>query len=304
MKHFCIIANQAKDENKEHTNRIATYLTKRGAQVFVAEPLSPADTSQCFKDNIPDFTECAVVLGGDGTFLHVAKALEPKGIPVIGINLGNLGFLTTVEIHEAEKVLDSLLRDEFTIVHRPILKAGKNLSPVSFGKFFNKTEKITNPEKRDIASDGEDGWLAMNDVVISRSGYSRLLHFQVFVDGELVSDYQSDGVIISTPTGSTGYSMSAGGPLVAPGVPLVLITPICPHSLHNRPLVVSQDAEITVRMLPTFRSQQEEARITIDGDECGVMDVQETCTIKTSKRQVCLLELPNQSFWNRVRGKL
>ncbi len=229
------------------------------------------------------------MLGGDGTFLHAAKALEPQGIPVIGINLGNLGFLTTVEIQEAEDVLEQLIRDEFTVAYRPLLSAGKN------------PETVLAPEKADA---GEQGFPAMNDVVISRSGYSRLLHFQVLVNGELVSDYQSDGVIISTPTGSTGYSMSAGGPLVAPGVPLLLITPICPHSLHDRPIVVSRDAVITVRMLPTFRSQQEEALITVDGDECGILDVQETLTIATSTRCVKLLELPGNSFWERVRGRL
>ena len=119
-----------------------------------------------------------------------------------------------------------------------------------------------------------------------------------------VGDYQSDGVILSTPTGSTGYSMSAGGPLVSPDVALVLITPICPHSLHARPLVVSSQAVITVRLLATFRSRQEEALVTVDGDECGTLSTGEECVVCTSNRQISVLQLPEAAFWDRVRKKL
>lgn len=277
MKHFCIIANQAKDENKEHTNRIAGFLEAQGCSVYAAVPIDPAETERDLTQGIPPETEAAIVLGGDGTFLHAAKALEPLHIPVLGVNLGNLGFLTTSEIHTAEPALLSLVRDAYAIQKLPLLTAGKK---------------------------GGECWYAMNDVVISRSGYSRLLHFQVFVDGEMVGDYQSDGVIVSTPTGSTGYSMSAGGPLVSPDVKLLLITPICPHSLHARPLVVSADAEITVRLLPTFRSRQEEALVTVDGDEYGTLSTGEECAVRTSDRQISVLRLSEVTFWDRVRGKL
>lgn len=277
MKRFCIIANRAKDENKEHTNRIAEFLEAQGCTVYVAVPVDPAETDRDLTKGIPPGTQAAIVLGGDGTFLHAAKALAPLHIPVLGINLGNLGFLTTSEIHTAEPVLTSLIHDAYTLAQLPLLTAGKQ---------------------------GADGWHAMNDVVISRSGYSRLLHFQVLVNGELVGDYQSDGVIVSTPTGSTGYSMSAGGPLVSPDVKLLLITPICPHSLHARPLVVSSEAEITVRLLPTFRSRQEEALVTVDGDECGILSTGEECAIRTSDRQISVFQLSEVTFWDRVRGKL
>ncbi|MDO4316801.1 MAG: NAD(+)/NADH kinase [Lachnospiraceae bacterium] len=277
MKHFCIIANRAKDENKEYTNRIAGFLQALGCSVYAAVPIDPAETERDLTRGIPPETEAAIVLGGDGTFLHAAKALEPLQIPVLGINLGNLGFLTTSEIHTAEPALRSLVQDAYTIQKLPLLTAGKK---------------------------GGGCWYAMNDVVISRSGYSRLLHFQVFVNGEMVGDYQSDGVIVSTPTGSTGYSMSAGGPLVSPDVRLLLITPICPHSLHARPLVVAADAEITVRLLPTFRSRQEEALVTVDGDEYGTLSAGEECAVRTSDRQISVLRLAEVTFWDRVRGKL
>ncbi len=277
MKRFCIIANQAKDENREHTNRITRFLQEQKCVVCSVIFLEPTHTGRDISREIPDDAQAAIVLGGDGTFLHVAKALWSKNLPMFGINLGNLGFLTVSEIHTAEPALTALIRDDYRIQKLPLLAAGKA---------------------------GEESWYAMNDVVISRSGYSRLLHFQVFVDGEQVGDYQSDGVILSTPTGSTGYSMSAGGPLVSPDVALVLITPICPHSLHARPLVVSSQAVITVRLLATFRSRQEEALVTVDGDECGTLSTGEECVVCTSNRQISVLQLPEAAFWDRVRKKL
>lgn len=287
MKHFAIMANQAKDEGSRYSARLREQLEQLGCSVYMVPPILPWRIEEAAGDleralveavaGIPQEVELVLVLGGDGTLLHAAKALAPRHLPVLGINLGNLGFLTYGEIGSMDAVLKRLVQEEYTLERRDLLAAGTGQVHIGY---------------------------AMNDVVIARSGYSRLIHLQVFVDDELVSDYSSDGVIISTPTGSTGYSMSAGGPLVSPDVRVLLITPICPHSLHDRPLVVSASARIRIRLLPTFRSLKEEALITIDGNEYGKLSAGEHCEVAFSDEYATMIQLPDVTFWSGVRKKL
>lgn len=278
MKRFCIIANNEKDPNGHYVAELTRFLTERGCSVWHCDPMIPGeDTALRFAD-MPEDIECTVVLGGDGTFLHASKALLTKNSAVLGINLGNLGFLTTAEYHDAEEALEKVVRDEYRELYA---------SPLDIDWDERHIEAV-----------------AMNEVVVSRNGFSRLIHLQVLVNGEIVSDYQSDGVIISTPIGSTGYSLSAGGPIVQPHAAILLITPICPHTMKARPLAVSDSDVITVRVLRGSRSIPGEAVVSADGDEIGLLDVGQEITIRKGKAFARIISVGKVTFWDRVKSKL
>ncbi len=276
MKHFCIIANREKDPDGRCTGELAEFLQEQGCSAYVCHPFSTGE--EPLREEIPSETECGIILGGDGTFLHGAKALQERGLPVLGINLGNLGFLTAADYRGAKEALQRVIVDDYTIEERCLLEVRHG------DKTFSQ--------------------LAMNDVVITRSGFSRLIHLQILVNGQKVDSYKCDGVIVSTPTGSTGYNLSAGGAVVEPNAHVLLITPICPHALHARPMVVSYDSEITVRILQSSRSMKGEAFVTVDGDEVLQMDVADEITIGRADRKATIVMLRDVTFWERVRSKL
>ncbi len=276
MKHFCIIANREKDPGGHCTEELAAFLREQQCEVYVCKPFATGEApmTEC----IPEETECGIVLGGDGTFLHAAKALKERGLPVLGINLGNLGFLTAADYKGAKAALQRVIDDDYSIEERCLLEVHQD------GQLFRE--------------------LAMNDVVVTRSGSSRLIHLQILVNGIEVDSYKCDGVIVSTPTGSTGYNLSAGGVVVEPNAHVLLITPICPHSLHARSLAVAYDSEITIRVLQSSRSVKGEAFVTLDGDELIQLDVDDEITVRRADRKAEIVMLRDVTFWERVRSKL
>lgn len=197
----------------------------------------------------------------------------------MGINLGNLGFLTAAEQQDTEKAVRQLAAGEYVIEKRTLLSA-------------------------DCVERKDSEHKALNDVVIARSGFSRLIRLRLSVNGQVVQDYQGDGVIIATPTGSTGYSLSAGGPVVSPVAKTLVITPICPHMLSARPLVVSEDDRITVEVLKSSRSMEQEAFVTVDGDEVAGLAVGEHVNIVKADDTISVVMLKDISFWEKVRAKL
>ncbi|MBO6064991.1 MAG: NAD(+)/NADH kinase [Lachnospiraceae bacterium] len=277
MKHFCIIANQEKDPDGRVAGALRETLKSYGFEAYVIAPLVPGTKYK--KAELKEGTDCAIILGGDGTFLHGAKALSRGGIPIMGINLGNLGFLTAAEQQDTEKAVRQLAAGEYVIEKRTLLSA-------------------------DCVERKDSEHKALNDVVIARSGFSRLIRLRLSVNGQVVQDYQGDGVIIATPTGSTGYSLSAGGPVVSPVAKTLVITPICPHMLSARPLVVSEDDRITVEVLKSSRSMEQEAFVTVDGDEVAGLAVGEHVNIVKAEDTISVVMLKDISFWEKVRAKL
>ena len=264
MKHFCIIANQEKDPDGRVAGALRETLKSYGFEAYVIAPLVPGTKYK--KAELKEGTDCAVILGGDGTFLHGAKALSRGGIPIMGINLGKLGFLTAAEQPDTEKAVRQLAAGEYVIEKRTLLSA-------------------------DCVERKDASHKALNDVVIARSGFSRLIRLRLSVNGQVVQDYQGDGVIIATPTGSTGYSLSAGGPVVSPVAKTLVITPICPHMLSARPLVVSEDDRITVEVLKSSRSMEQEAFVTVDGDEVAGLAVGEHVNIVKAEDTISVVML-------------
>lgn len=282
MDRFCIIKNQEKDEQYEITGQIIRYLLNHQKECYVAmNLLDEYENYYTDSSSIPEGTECAIVLGGDGTIIQAANDLVKRRIPILGINLGTLGFLAEIEQQHTFKALDCLFEDRYEIELRQMLN----------GTISNETGKSY-------------AGLALNDIVITRAGFSRIITMEVYVNGELVTKYRGDGVIISTPTGSTGYNLSAGGPIIKPDAQAVIITPICPHSLNARSIIVSANDEIQVRIGKSKKTQLEEAIATFDGRKAIQLHTNDVVVVHKAAEDTRLIKVSETSFFDILRTKL
>jgi NAD+ kinase len=219
-----------------------------------------------------------IILGGDGTLLHIAADAARHSIPVIGINLGHLGFLTELTPEEAEEALERIIQGTIVVENRLMLKAG-------------------------LIKDGKNqGYrYALNDVVINKNSLDRVLHLRAQADEEFITTYKADGLIISTPTGSTAYNLSAGGPLVYPGLASILVTPICPFMLSSRPVLLPADITISVK----FDAQEDsEANIIIDGQAGWKLKKNDLLEIGPAEHPLQLIVSPHKDYFAILRNKL
>lgn len=225
------------------------------------------------RDDLPGQVDLIIVLGGDGTLLSVAHLAALDGVPVVGVNLGRLGFLTEVPIGELFLTLDAFLGGQEGIISpRLLLKArsrGKN-------------------------------YLCLNDVVINKGAMARMIQIAIQIDGREVADLKSDGLIIATPTGSTAYSLSAGGPIVQPYVPALVLSPICPHTLSFRPMVVASDSKIKLRLL----TAGEEVYVTLDGQRGVLLGKDDVVEIERSEHELSLISSPQRNYFDLLKEKL
>ena len=240
MNNFLIIANKQKDINLEITEQIKHHITRMGAVCNVYDQYNRNVTSI----DIPEGTQCILVIGGDGTILAAARMLVGNTIPLLGINLGTLGFLADVNLADLSKTLDLLLKDQYQVENRIMLTA----------EVYKQGEKAAT-------------YIALNDFNINRCGASRVIGLKVGIKGSTIDCYRADGVIVCTPTGSTGYNLSAGGPIINPTCKNFVITPICPHSLTARSIVLAKEDVVTVEVEQIRSNIKEEAIISFDGRE-------------------------------------
>lgn len=284
MKKFALLTNYSKDKRLVYTRMIKTYITENGGSYwiprYISEPDKDGDQRYDFSD-MPEDIECVLVLGGDGTLLQAARELLQRHIPLLGINLGTLGFLTSAEKSELPKCLDSVLDDSCSIDERMMLE----------GVAYHGSEKVQMN-------------IALNDVIIARAGFSRLVELKIYVNGELLSIYNADGIIVSTPTGSTGYSLSAGGPIIFPQTDVIVITPICPHSLQARSLVVSGEDRIMIEIGRRRKTQKEEAMVTFDGRSAQELETGDRIEIYKAQETTQLIRLKGRSFYQVLQNKI
>ena len=284
MKKFALLTNYSKDKRLVYTRMIKTYITENGGSYwiprYISEPDKDGDQRYDFSD-MPEDIECVLVLGGDGTLLQAARELLQRHIPLLGINLGTLGFLTSAEKSELPKCLDSVLDDSCSIDERMMLE----------GVAYHGSEKIQMN-------------IALNDVIIARAGFSRLVELKIYVNGELLSIYNADGIIVSTPTGYTGYSLSAGGPIIFPQTDVIVITPICPHSLQARSLVVSGEDRIMIEIGRRRKTQKEEAMVTFDGRSAQELETGDRIEIYKAQETTQLIRLKGRSFYQVLQNKI
>ncbi len=272
---IAVVPNQSKTEYDTLVRTVAQRLAQLGANVRVV-------CSEATLPTMPQLTEAltgcdmALAIGGDGTIVHVAKAAAVAGCPVMGVNAGHLGFLAGMEADELDS-LSALLSGDYTVDERALLA-------------------VTVPTEQ-----GDVTRYAMNEAVISRGGLSRLVDVAVHADGGEVLSCRGDGVIIATPTGSTAYSLSAGGPVVDPSVDCILLTPVCPHSLDSRPRIWPSNVVLTAEATAADGSA---AYVTVDGEENIPLAPTSTVTIRRAEHSVRLLRLRRDTFYERLRRKL
>lgn len=242
MKKVCIISNDYKDKGLAMTTRISRFLEERGCETVLALTKWDFDTEQWTKpEGIPSDADCILVLGGDGTLLQAARNSYGMNIPLLGINLGTLGFLTEVDEEHLEESLQQLLDGDYSIEDRMML------------------------EGTVITKDGEISSIALNDIVVNRTGSLQIVRFDVWLNNALLKRYNADGCIVSTPTGSTGYNLSAGGPVIDPTSDAMVMTNICPHNLFNRGVVLSGNKLITIVIPGDRQGNNQQVEATFDG---------------------------------------
>ena len=274
MDNFYIITNLLKDKDFKVTNDIAEYIRRQGKTCHVA--VKDKD-GFIVPGTVPENIECGIVLGGDGTLIRAARELRDFNFPFIGINLGTLGYLTEVEIKDYKVALDKLFRDDYVIERRVMLKG--------------TVEGLV-----------EDR--ALNDIVLTRDGQLRIVGFNIYVNDELLICYHSDGMIISSPTGSTGYNLSAGGPILSPTSKSVVITPICPHSLNRSSIVLSSEDRIEVEVLNDRCGNPETVSVTFDGANRKDLVSGNRVYIEASSCTTSFVKVGSESFMKRLRVKM
>jgi NAD+ kinase len=284
MDKYYIITNTTKDPDFEVTRLVSNYLKNKGKECMTQETLVLEENEEYRYTNaeyIPKDIECVLVLGGDGTLIQAARDLVDRELPLLGINLGTLGYLAEIDMTNIIPAMDSLTNDEFSIEKRMMLE----------GTVYHGNKVIA----KDIA---------LNDIVIGRNGHLRIININIYVDGKLLNSYSADGMIVSTPTGSTGYSLSAGGPIVSPSASIILLTPIAPHTLNTRSIVLSHEGEIVVELGKGRKTEKEEAEVTFDGDNFIDLETGDRIVIKKSKKDTNVLKISNISFLEVLREKM
>ena len=222
--------------------------------------------------------DLAIVVGGDGTMLHVARALADHDVPAIGINLGRLGFLTDIPFAELESSINAILSNRFTVEKRTMLHCS-----------------ISSPEGADFSG------IALNDVVLSKGNTGRLIECVIKVNQQFVSQPRSDGIILATPTGSTAYALSAGGPIVYPNLPVITMSPICPHTVSNRPIVLDENADIQISSIKT---QESPANLALDGVLSYKITGNETITVTKAAKKLKLVRIEGFNYFETLHCKL
>jgi NAD+ kinase len=279
MKTIGIVAKRGRRKALALTRKIFTWLRRRRRIVLL-----DVDTAQALglpdavtKREMMDRADLVVILGGDGTLLSVARLSNARQVPILGVNLGGLGFLTDVKPEEVFQSLTRVLRGQYQVERRTILAA----SVIRGHKTVRRFQ-------------------ALNDVVINKGALARIIDLEASVDGEPLCTFKADGLILSTPTGSTAYSLSAGGPVVEPSVEVLLVSPICPHTLTNRPIVLPDRERVQV----TLRAADEDVVLTVDGQEGMSLTSGDVVEVRRSRNKVVLVRSPERTFFEVLRTKL
>lgn len=229
------------------------------------------------RPNVPDGAQLVIVLGGDGTLISAARAIAGREIPLFAVNIGGLGFMTAITVDELFPELERAFRGEHRIGLRRMLH----------GELWRRGERVASYE-------------ALNDIVITKSSLARMIDLETHVDNHFVCSYKADGLIVATPTGSTAYSLSAGGPIIFPSVAALAITPICPHMLTNRPVIVADSSVIQI----VSQAKDGEAYLTIDGQVGEPLRMDDRVVCRSSTNVVYLIRPPKMLYFDVLRAKL
>lgn len=279
MKKIGVIIKKNKPEGIELAGSLLKWLKERGIDPFfeedVAERLSVERGYP--KSDIPGMVDLVIVLGGDGTLLSVARLVGERCVPILGVNLGSLGFLTEITEDELFPALENIIGGDYEVEERMMLSAS----------IYRHDERITK-------------YSALNDVVISKGSMARIIDLETTIDDNYLTLYRVDGLIISTPTGSTGYSLAAAGPIVYPSVHAMILTPICPFTLNNRPILIPDKSKIRI----TLKTENVDHLLTLDGQVAFALKAGDMIEVEKARNCTNLVKSPYRDYYEVLRTKL
>ncbi len=273
MKKAGIISNSLKDKDLKVACLAADKLKQLGVESSISD--------LCEDHELPNDKDVMIVIGGDGSMLSAAKRMKGTVTPLLGINLGNVGFLTEVELNDMDECFRKLANEEYSISERMML-AGSCTA----------------------AGCKEEEKQALNDIVLSRHGDLQVAGYRIYVNGSFLADYYADGVIISTPTGSTAYNMSAGGPIVSPSARLIVLTPVCPHSLNSRSIVFSERDELSVEILDARGGKRSKVGVSFDGGQSRILGCGDRLEAKASAQVTKMIKIYDDGFLQVLNKKM
>ena len=276
FQHIGVIAKPHAPRLKRTLQLLCKFLVSKRLEVYTdSNSAKVLGTEPCTYKQMAKNCELAIVVGGDGSLLHAARKMIRHDIPLVGVNLGRLGFLVDISPDRMEESLSSILRGEYVEDRRFLLQA-------------------------DIGADRQ--LLALNDVVLHKWNIARMIEFETSINGKFVDSQRSDGIIVSTPTGSTAYALSGGGPLLEPSLDAIVLVPICPHRLSNRPIVVHGSSEISIDTCG--RTEPSHVRVTCDGQSCEKLNPGDKLVIRKYPKSIRLFHPQNHDHFNLLRAKL
>ena len=285
MNRIGIIAKRNKPEAVNITRNLVDWFRLKKIEVYIEEEMgnllgphaSGPNLNPIQREDFPTQVEMIIVLGGDGTILSVARLVGDHKVPILGVNLGGLGFLTEITLEELRRVLERVVQGDFVTDERVVLTAA----------VIRKGEKMAE-------------FTVLNDAVINKGALARIIDIETTIDGEYLTTFKSDGLIFSTPTGSTAYNLSAGGPIVYPSLHCIIITPICPHTLTNRPIMVPDDVEIRA----ILKTKQQEVILTLDGQQGFPLEMEDVVEVRKAEGRILLIKSPHRHYFEVLREKL
>lgn len=283
MKYFGIITNSYKDTNHVIANDICEYINNNGCVCSIYDTVDGKDGTFRVIDTkeVPENIQCIITIGGDGTLLHAAKDFSALNVVFIGVNKGAVGFLAEISLDDIKKSIDRLIKDEFKVESRMMLR----------GQVIRNDEVVFNST-------------VLNDIVIHRGADMAISSYDVFVNGQLLGQFNGDGIVLATPTGSTAYNLSAGGPVARPNSHMIILTPICSHTFGSRSILLAEDDEIEVVIGKSRTPNTEQRKIAFDGD--GIFDIISGDIIRINKADETtnIVKLDEGSFLQVIKDKL
>ncbi|MEE9172828.1 MAG: NAD(+)/NADH kinase [candidate division NC10 bacterium] len=275
-----IVAKSHRPEAQEAVRQLIAWLRAKDREIVLdldTATLAGADEAGIEKADVPRAADLVIVLGGDGTLLSVARLVGSEEVPILGVNLGGLGFLSEITLDELYPVLGTVLDGKYRASRRMLLQV------------------TVHRQGEPVAE-----YVVLNDAVITKGALARIIELEVLVEQEYVTTYRADGLIICTPTGSTAYGLSAGGPILFPSMHAVILVPICPHTLTNRPLVLPEEVNVQV----VLESQDEDVYLTLDGQVGFPLRHRDLVEVRRADREITLIASPKKSYYEILRSKL
>ena len=283
MKNYCIITNEHKDPNNETANRVKSYLEEHGCtcSMFDSVCSETKEYIELKESDIPKDVECVITVGGDGTLLRATAPLKKHDVVFVGINMGHLGFLAEIASEDIDECITRLVNDDFKVESRMMLNA----------------QLIRNDEvlcEKDV----------INDVIVHRGAEISITSYEVFVNGSFLGRYNADGLVVCTPTGSTAYNMSAGGPFARPDSHIIIVTPVCSHSLGSRSIIFSKNDTIEIKIGEDRKNDQENRCLSLDGSKKIDVVAGDIVRIKMADTSTKIIKFGDESFLQTIREKI